>query len=61
MNAMFAAQRFGLDDCGLGATIGNGATQRLEIHAGPARVPVDHARILEVLAEHKMGVEEGLV
>jgi hypothetical protein len=58
LNAMFAADHFGLGDGCRGTAVGKSSMQTREFDPRPARVPVNHGGILEVLAKDKVRCEE---
>jgi hypothetical protein len=54
LNAMFAANHLGFRNGFHGTVIGKRGMQSREVNARLARVPVNHSRILKVLAEDEM-------
>jgi hypothetical protein len=60
-NSIFAAHRFGLARRRRGAAIRKPNMQRCEVYTRLTRVPIDHRRILEILAKGKVRGKDLLV
>ena len=54
MDAVLASERFGLFDCGQGASVSESNVQSFNVDAQIACMSIDNGRVSKILAEYEM-------